>query len=78
MHRLVIAEDPTAVREMLAEVLAADGACDRVGPCGEARDERQDGRRPRTNRMRRPDIRDLARLTRRDLDRGLLDDARRG
>jgi len=35
MHRLVIIEDQTAIREMLAEVLAQDKNFKLVGQCGE-------------------------------------------
>jgi DNA-binding NarL/FixJ family response regulator len=35
MHRLVIIEDQTAVREMLAEILGLDGNYRLVGQCGE-------------------------------------------
>jgi DNA-binding NarL/FixJ family response regulator len=34
MHRLVIVEDQTAVREMMAEILSLDGNYDLVGQCG--------------------------------------------
>ncbi len=35
MHRLVIIEDQTAIREMLAEILALDKNYDLVGQCGD-------------------------------------------
>jgi DNA-binding NarL/FixJ family response regulator len=35
MHRLVIVEDQTAIREMMAELLALDGTYSLVGQCGE-------------------------------------------
>ena len=38
MHRLVIVEDQTAVREMLAEILALDGNYDLVGQCGDGQE----------------------------------------
>jgi DNA-binding NarL/FixJ family response regulator len=38
MHRLVIVEDQTAIREMLAQILALDGAYDLVGQCGDGQE----------------------------------------
>ena len=38
MHRLVIVEDQTAIREMLAEILALDGNYDLVGQCGDGQE----------------------------------------
>jgi DNA-binding NarL/FixJ family response regulator len=35
MHRLVIIEDQTAVREMMADILARDSSYELVGQCGE-------------------------------------------